>query len=414
MKKIITALFVFVLLSSFVYSEIDRPDNAAIKIDSLKYEPYPVEAGSYFKLWIKVENFGNEQTDDASFILEPSFPFSLDSNEAAERNLGQLDVAEEVVLEYLVRVDHNAIQGDNELEFKFTANGMAWITHTFNIYVRTHDTMLNVEDVSVNPQEVGPGEVFTLDIKLRNMADSVIKDLRAELELTRRDVLSASVEYSELPFTPIGSTNLLMANRINPLEQKIFSFELRVDPDAEPKVYRIPLTLSYSDDLGNETIEESTVAVVVSMEPNVMVNLDDKSVYQSNSKGDVSIGVYNTGVSSVKFASLELKETQDYEILSNPIIYLGNIDSDDYETADFNIYTNKEDPGLLFELRYKDEFNKEYIKSGELSLNTYSSEESKRYGFVQGKNNSWVFLVILVLAIGGWFLFKKYKKKKHH
>jgi hypothetical protein len=414
MKKIITALFVFVLLSSFVYSEIDRPDNAAIKIDSLKYEPYPVEAGSYFKLWIKVENFGNEQTDDASFILEPRFPFSLDSNEAAERNLGQLDVAEEVVLEYLVRVDHNAIQGDNELEFKFTANGMAWITHTFNIYIRTHDTMLNVEDVSVNPQEVGPGEVFTLDIKLRNMADSVIKDLRAELELTRRDVLSASVEYSELPFTPIGSTNLLMAKRINPLEQKIFSFELRVDPDAEPKVYRIPLTLSYSDDLGNETIEESTVAVVVSMEPNVMVNLDDKSVYQSNSKGDVSIGVYNTGVSSVKFASLELKETQDYEILSNPIIYLGNIDSDDYETADFNIYTNKEDPGLLFELRYKDEFNKEYIKSGELSLNTYSSEEAKRYGFVQGKNNSWVFLVILVLAIGGWFWFKKYKKKKHH
>lgn len=412
MKKIIAALFILIFSSNLTYA--DFPSNAAITINSLKYEPYPAEAGNYFKVWIKVENFGNEKTDSASFILDPQFPFSLDSNEDAERNIGQLDVAEEVVLEYLVRVDHNAIQGDNELDFKFTADGMAWITHTFDVYIRTHDTMLNVEDVSVNPLEVSPGGIFTLDIKLRNMADSAIKDLRAELELTRRDVLTTSSSYSELPFTPIGSTNLLMAKKINPLEQKIFSFELRVDPDTEPKVYRIPLTLSYSDDLGNETIEESMVAVVVSMDPEVIINLDDKSVYQANSKGDVSIGVYNTGVSSVKFASLELKESQDYEILSNPVIYLGNIDSDDYETADFNIYSNKEDPKLSFELNYKDEFNKEYTKSGDLIVNTYSREDAKKYGFVQGKNNSWIFLVVLVLIIGGWFWFKKHKKKKHH
>ena len=124
--------------------------------------------------------------------------------------------------------------------------------------------------------------------------------------------------------------------------------------------------------------------------------------------------MYNTGVSSVKFASLELKKSQDYEILSNPIIYLGNIDSDDYETADFNIYSNKEDPKLSFELNYKDEFNKEYTKSGDLIVNTYSHEDAKKYGFVQRKNNSWIFLVIFVLIVGGLFWFKKHKKKKHH
>ena len=63
---------------------------------------------------------------------------------------------------------------------------------------------------------------------------------------------------------------------------------------------------------------------------------------------------------------------------------------------------------------YKDEFNKEYTKSGDLIVNTYSREDAKKYGFVQGKNNSWIFLVVLVLALGGWFWFKKHKKKKHH
>ena len=63
---------------------------------------------------------------------------------------------------------------------------------------------------------------------------------------------------------------------------------------------------------------------------------------------------------------------------------------------------------------YKDEFNKEYTKSGDLIVNTYSHEDAKKYGFVQGKNKSWIFLVVLVLIIGGWFWFKKHKKKKHH
>ena len=30
-----------------------------------------------------------------------------------------------------------------------------------------------------------------------------------------------------------------------------------------------------------------------------------------------------------------MKETEDYEIISNPEVYIGNLDSDDYETADY-------------------------------------------------------------------------------
>ena len=413
MKKILVLMMVFLFLVSVGYAT--RPDNAAIKIDSLKYEPYPVEAGQYFKVWIKVENYGNEEAEDATFILEPKFPFSLDSNEDAERNIGQLDVAEEVVLEYLIRVDDNAVEGDNEIDFKFTTDGMAWVTHTFDIFVRTHDTMLNVQDVSVSPSSVDPGKMVTLSIKLKNMADSLIKDLRADLELTRRDVLSTSVEYSELPFTTVGSTNVLMTKSIGPLEQKIFNFKLLVDPDTEPKVYRVPLTLTYTDELGNTTYEEeSVVAITVAMEPDIMMNLDHKEVYLVNSKGDVSIGVYNTGIGDIKFATIKLLESEDYEILSSALMYLGNVDSDDYETADFTIYVEEENPKLLVELNYEDEFNKEYTKSDEILLDTYSDEEAKKYGFVKSNGKFTIFIIILILIGGGWFLFKRFKKKKHH
>ena len=414
MKKLVMLPILILITSMFILSaNATRPDNAALVVDSLKYEPYPAESGSYVNVWIKMENYGNDQTDDATFILEPEFPFSLDSNEQAERNLGKLDPAEEVVLEYKIRITDDAIEGNNELKLKFTTDEKAWITHTFNIFVRTHDTMLNTQEVIVEPSEVAPGEIATLSLKLKNMADSQIKDLRAELELTRRDILTTSVEYSELPFTPVSSTNVLMAKTLKPLEEKIFTFELRVDPDTEPKVYRVPLTLTYSDELGNTTYqEESIISIIVSQKPDIMINLDAREVYTKKSRGDISIGVYNIGVSAIKFSIIELLSAEGYEILSNPKNYLGNIDSDDYETADFSIYINEKNPDLQLLLNYKDAYNNEHQDIITVPLETYSKYTSKKYGFIESNNVLGKLLFIIILGGAGWYWYKKKKQKK--
>lgn len=414
MKKLVILPILILITTMFIVSSnATRPDNAALIVDSLKYEPYPAESGNYVNVWIKMENYGNDKTDDATFILEPEFPFSLDSNEQAERNLGQLDPAEEVVLEYKIRIADDAVEGNNELKLKFTTDEKAWITHTFDIFVRTHDTMLNTQEVIVEPSEVAPGEIATLSLKLKNMADSQIKDLRAELELTRRDILTTSVEYSELPFTPVSSTNVLMANSLRPLEEKIFTFELRVDPDTEPKVYRVPLTLTYSDELGNTTYEEeSIISIIVSQKPDIMVNLDAREVYTKKSKGDISIGIYNIGVSEIKFSIIEILPAEGYKILSNPKNYLGNIDSDDYETADFDIYITEENPELQLLLNYKDAYNNEHQDIITIPLETYSKSESKKYGFIEKSNTFGTIIFLLILIALGWYWYKKRKQRK--
>ena len=389
-----------------------RPESGAIIVDSLMYEPTPAESGSYIDIWIKMENYGSKEAKDVAFILEPKFPFSLEEGEIAEIEIGSLDAGAEVTLEYKVRISEDAIEGNNELDFTFTGDGKAWVTHTFDILVRTHDTMLNTNEVRVNPEEVAPGEIVEVSLLLENMADSSIKDLRAELQLTQRDVLSTSVSYTELPFTPIDSTNVLMAKRLGPNEQKLFTFQLRVDPDTDPKVYRIPLELTYSDEIGNTTYtEEGIIAVVVAQKPDIMVSLDDSEIYTPNSKGEVTIGIYNIGISKIKFSVLELLEGEGYKILSTPKLYLGNIDSDDYETADFTLYIDEENPELNFMLDYKDEYNKEHQDELSLILKTYSTKDAKKYGFIASNTNATVFIIILVLVIAGFIYFKKFKKK---
>lgn len=412
MKKSFVLLLVFMMISaSLVFA--DRPASGAVIVDSLKYEPYPAESGSYFKLWIKMENYGAKTAEDVTFMLDPKFPFSIDNNEVAERYIGSLDAGEEVVLEYTVRVNEDAVEGNNELEFRFTSDGKAWIVHTFDIFIRTQDTMLNTQSVSVSPEEVAPGDIATVSIMVKNMADSTIKDLRAELELTQREVLAASVDYTELPFTPVDSTNVLMANSLGPKEQKIFTYRLRVDPDTDPKVYRIPLSLTYSDEIGNTTYaEEGIIAIVVAKSPDIMINLDESSIYTKNAKGEVTIGVYNIGMSRIKFSVIELIDGEGYEILSNPKIYLGNVDSDDYETADFNVYITEENPELNIMLNYKDDYNQEHQEQASLLLKTYSGKDAKKYGFIVGSSGGVIFFVIAILGIGALVYFRKIKKKQ--
>jgi hypothetical protein len=414
MKKVF--VLIFVLLLAITTVSATRPEGGAIIVDSLKYEPYPAESGSYTNVWIKVENYGKGEAEDVEFILEPKFPFSLDSNEEAERFIGSLDTGEEVVLEYKVRVDEDAVEGINELDFKFTSDGNSWITHTFDILVKTHDTMLTTQDVIVTPEEVAPGELFDASILLENLADSTLKDLRLELQLTQRDVLSTAVSYSELPFTPVDSTNVLMAKRLGPNEQKLFTYRLRVDPDTDPKVYRIPITLTYSDEIGNTTYEEEgIIAVVVSKKPDIMVNLDESDIYVEDSKGEVTVGVYNIGMSKIKFAVLEIKEGDGYEILSNKKLYLGNVDSDDYETGRYTLYVDKENPEINFLLKYKDDFNKEHADDITLNLQTYSNSKAREYGFISGSPIGTIIVVILVVGAGVFFYIRKKKKnKKRH
>ncbi|MCK5107721.1 MAG: COG1361 S-layer family protein [Nanoarchaeota archaeon] len=411
MKKIFIWFLIAMLLTTSTFAV--RPESGAVIVDSLKYEPHPAESGSYIDIWIKMENYGGSEADDVTFILEPQFPFSLEPGDEAQKSIGSLDPGDEVVLQYKVRISEEAIEGNNELDFKFTSDGKAWVTHTFDILIRTQDTMLNTNEVRVNPEEVAPGDIVEVSLLLENLADSSIKDLRAELQLTQRDVLAASVSYTELPFTPVDSTNVLMEKRLSPGEQKLFTYQLRVDPDTEPKVYRIPIELSYSDEIGNTTYtEEGIIAIVVAKTPDIMVNLDSSEIYTKNAKGEVGIGIYNIGVSKIKFAVFEILESDAYEVLSTPKLYLGNVDSDDYETADFTLFVKEENPEIKFSLEYKDEYNGEHQDELSLTLKTYSKKEAQKYGFIKNSSSGIIFLIIVILGIGAWIYFKRIKGKK--
>jgi hypothetical protein len=178
MKRILLWLVTAALLVSCVsaaYSETNysvsyKISSAWIQLVQLKYEPYPVNPGEYFDLWVKVQDTSSSPVENATFELVPEYPFSLDSNEDAVRTYGQL-TSEPAVLHYKVRVSKDAVEGTNEIKLRYKlGESDSWASSTFDIEVAEART-----DFDVVVQEISGSDVSIAIANIgKNDADSVV------------------------------------------------------------------------------------------------------------------------------------------------------------------------------------------------------------------------------------------------
>ena len=112
-------------------------DNAQFQVQTLKYEPYPVNAGDWFDLWVKVQNIGVDDANDARFELLMDYPFSSNDTLVREyglvpgtstafkhKQLGDKDIqANQVIMKFRVKVADNAPEGENLIKLQTSADG---------------------------------------------------------------------------------------------------------------------------------------------------------------------------------------------------------------------------------------------------------------------------------------------------
>ena len=102
----------------------------------------------------------------------------------------------------------------------------------------------------------------------------------------------------------------------------------------------------------------------------------------------------------MKFVILNILPSKDYEIIGKDIVYLGNLESDDFESSDFEIFLKKSgNVDLILELDYKDSFNKEFTKKEVLKLRSYSGIESRRLGIEEAKGKGFLLVIILIIIV---------------
>ena len=395
-----------------VSSDLTKEDSSNL---ALNQNPDPAFSGGYVELRFKVQNFGQEVAEDVKFQIIPSFPFSIDATSAPIIELGDLTPGhrgeDAHIIFYRLRVDENAVEGDNEISLKYYTKGIGWQTlKPFTVRVETNDTMLVIKELFID-SAVEAGKPFDLTLKVQNLADSTVKNIKVSLELVRELSTSTTISYEDMPFSPYDSSNEQFIELLAGGETGEVVFKLIPDTDAESKPYKLSLTMSYSNAVGTSFEDSHTIGISVKDEPKILMNLEDIDVYESNEKGRVTFSVSNIGTSQIKFVVVEMLSSDSYTVLSSDKVYLGNLESDDYETAEFNMFlTGQGDNSFNLKLSYTDNYNNELEQLVDLPITIYSGSEIKTYGLTQQNNGRTVFLVIVLIALIA-YAYRAYKKK---
>ena len=205
-------------------------DSTSLQVESLKYDPYPVNPGEYFTLWISVYKTGSG-VSGATFELDPQYPFSLDSNEDSTREYSALS-GKYLLLEYKIRVDDDAVEDKNQISLNYRLDGSSnWITKDFDIYVSDAQTTFD----GVIQEIEGSTIALALANTGKNVANSVI------VKLPQQD-----------NFKAVGTSGQMVGNLENG-DYTIVSFDIRQISKIEDS--KIIFQIDYTDNIDERRTE---------------------------------------------------------------------------------------------------------------------------------------------------------------
>jgi hypothetical protein len=420
-KKSMVWFLVFLLLvslasattSSTLFSTEDS-NSYSVRLTTNNYVPQPAQPGQYVDVYLSLETqetyqqsiINLEGIKDVEIEFVESYPFTLDPSEEAITYLGDLEHGERVTLKYRLFIDETAANDDHKMNFiyrsKATPNGVE--VQALEIPVQTIDTTISITDIVTNPEQLSPGTPATLTLTVRNDAFQTFTNLEATI----------NIDGSTVPIVPYQSTKEQTLRSLAEGEEYSFNYQIIVEEDAEAGVYKIPFTLIYSDTNNTKITKEDTFGVLIGAEGDLEFNLEEFETFQKGKTGEIVVSVSNVGPTGLKFMTMELLEGEEYVVIGRNKEYLGNLDSDDFETSTFTVNAkSKEDIPLQLRVTYKDTYNKEYIETVYLNLPVYSQNEIRAYG-LNGDSKTPMTYIIYVLIIAfivytfkGWKMYEK-------
>ncbi len=408
LKKLNTTAWLlasFLALASFTVAATPLL-GGTLSLSALKYEPYPAEPGQYIDLWVDILN-SVATSDNVECALEPVFPFSLDANDNATRYVGQLLVGQSVVLKYKLRVDSKAVFGDNEISFKCRSKPGDWTSTKFSITVKPKDVVVSVTKIETEPFEIEPGKEALVKVHIKNQASSAVRDVALKIDLSSPTI--------PLAFVKSGSEQRLQY--LSAGEEKILEFNVLAASDAAAKLYKTTLSLSYVDDAGNKYSRDDSIAFLINAKPEIFAELESTEILRAGQSGNIVIKIANKGLSDAKFLSVRLLPNSGFQTLSAADVYVGGLDSDDYQTVQYPLYASTNAGNqikLPLEISFKDANNKNYKEYREVFLRLYSEEEITRMDLEKksGLNTILIVVIALVAFYALWRLLKWFSRRK--
>jgi len=272
---------------------------------------------------------------------------------------------------------------------------------------------VDIKVLGVEYPLLNPGDTSDITIKLKNVGGAEASDATVTLGLTMEDLSKIPQQLlaqmaMDYPFVIIGSPEKHIES-ISGGETSDVSFKIRINKDAKTKAYEIPLKIKYFDSAGTGNEISKTVGIEIKGKPEISVKIKESDITTSKNIGKITVDITNKGSSDVQFLDVKLIPTERYSIISGSEEYIGTIESDNSESADFNIKVfNSQNGGtvpIALHIEYKDNYNNEYSENLNVDLNVNTDSD-----LGNGSNMVMMIVIILVVVVVVYFVYKKIRK----
>ncbi|MFC2154559.1 COG1361 S-layer family protein [Candidatus Altiarchaeota archaeon] len=419
-KKVIAIFAVLIMAAGYVTAEI--------RIDSVTTDPSHIEAGDEVDVYVK---FHNEPS--AGRAIQAGFYSPKAASET--QFLGDdPDVAYWVELTPKDGISReNIILQESRQRVGRLFTGESWTT-PFNLKIKNSAPPANykMEVAIIKTSLVGlEGEVAastTVSFEVKGTprfnleaTNSIALGSEGEIQVNVKNVGGDAASHVTLgvnlttPFTPLDSsvTNI---GTLKPGEQKTVVFPVSVDTSAMAKAYPVIVGLMYTGPTGAEQTSAYIIGVLVTGEPNIEVGIDDAGELKAGDTGDIIVSVVNGDYVDAKFLGIELLPGENFKVKSISKVYIGAVDSDDFETVDYTLKINKdvsaEEIPLSFKVSYKKEgSSQDYVKEYTVNLPLISEaelkEEQENGGYQQQLTMALMVIPAVIIAyLVLWLLLK--------
>jgi hypothetical protein len=179
MKKSKLLSFVLIIATLSIFSTLVAATPCDLEISLINQDPYPAIQGDYVKVVFQLDGLEGTECGIVTFGIKEDYPIHLDPNVVNpitinsgiySKNYGSFYLAP-----YKLRVDENALDGENPIEVYYSTGSASNVVKEFNIIVQDTraDFEVHVKDYDYTTKE--------LTFEILNIAEADVQALTIEI-----------------------------------------------------------------------------------------------------------------------------------------------------------------------------------------------------------------------------------------
>ncbi|MEW5896652.1 MAG: COG1361 S-layer family protein [Nanoarchaeota archaeon] len=417
-KNIFPILMLLLTIVAFLPAVSGQTGDALLSATLMTQYPDPARAGDVAEIRIRLENVGDKEASAVIGEIIEDYPFTLLPGQKAQTVIGNLPnwpkEANFKTLLYKMQVDKNAIDGQHELDFRYSLNGgLSWIVKSFNIDVTSKEF---AQIIYIDKSQVNPGEETPITFTINNIGKAPLTNMVFTWEEKDNVILPINTDNTRyIPYLGVG-------------ERIDLKYTVVADPGATRGLYNLDLTLTFDtkNESGSTSDEIKTKAGVL-----VGGETDFDVAFAETSAGKTSFTIANIGENDASSVTITIPEQEGFKVQGGNSVIIGNLNKGDFTLATFQLSSpptteknarkapTEESKNLQVGISFTDSFGKRHLikKQVPLKASTSLGQDVTAARTQQGPGahiktslrNILVVVVILAVAI---FVYRKHKQGK--